>query len=292
MENKSKKPISKWLSGFEILLLGATAIISALVALLDFLGVLDGIPWLANRIPTLILLVIGMAAAYLVVERRDYLENMQANTEHRIDNLEHAILNSTRTIVDSLEGVEFQKFDTRNELLNYVIKRIAKAHSRIDDLSWSPAISLTHELDVNQRLDKKYAEQVSLASKKISYREVFIFNRPGRIETLEKRLQENSPGYSCAYYQPTEVPLIQFMIIDNEEMIILSDQFPHYYTIRHPDLIKLYSDYYEEIWRKATVLKLGTKVMHEEVEKVRAAKSQIIFVADNSAVHDNVQVIE
>ncbi|MCB9420133.1 MAG: hypothetical protein H6667_10025 [Ardenticatenaceae bacterium] len=270
MHNDLQKPKSKWLSQFEILLLGATAIVSGLVALLDFLGALDGIPWLSDRIPTLTLLAMGMVAAYLVVERRNYLDAMQDNSDIRINELEQAIESSTKTIVQSLDGVEFRRFESGDDLLKYVIKRMSQARKTIDDLSWSPAVSLRQELEITQQLNQQYTEQVFKASKKLQYREVFIFSRPGRIEKLQRRLEENFPGYSCAYYPLTDIPLLQFMIIDNEEIFILSDQFLYYYTIKHPDLLKLFSRYYEDVWKKATPLKLNKNIIHEEVEKVLA----------------------
>ena len=110
------------------------------------------------------------------------------------------------------------------------------------------------------------------------------------MKNVERRIEENSPGYSCAYYQITEIPLIQFMLIDNEEMIILSDQFPYNYAIRHPDLLKLYSDYYEEVWTKATPLKLGPTIMHEEVEKVIANHRQTIVAMESATIHGVQQV--
>lgn len=268
MDDKSQKS-PRWLNQVEIFLLGATAIISGVVVLLDFLGVLDAIPWLSERIPTLTLLATGLVAAYLVIERRSYLETLQDNTDDRMNNLEVAIQNSTRTIIESLDGVEFKKFDSESDFLNYIIKRMSQAKKTIDDLSWNSAINLRQELNVTQKLNQQYTEQVSKISKKKQYREVFIFNRPGRIKKLQRRLAENDPGYSCAYHQTTDIPLIQFMIIDDEEMIILSDQFRYtYYSIRHPDILKLYSKYYDEVWKSAVLLKRGTSIIHDEVEKI------------------------
>jgi len=60
----------KWLNSFEIILLSITVILSGLVSILDFLGVLDSVSWLAGRIPTLTLLVIGLMAGYLIIERK------------------------------------------------------------------------------------------------------------------------------------------------------------------------------------------------------------------------------
>lgn len=258
----------RWLDQFEILLLGAIASISGVVALLDFLGVLDEVTWLAERVPTLTLLAMGLVATYLVVERRGYLENFQSTSNSKIDNLEKQLEDSVQTIVKSLDGIEFRSFDTGNELLTYITKRMTQAKSRIDDLSWSPAISWKHGLDTTRKLNQKYVEQTVKASNKLLYREIFIFNRPGRIERLKQRLDENAPGYSCAYYESNNIPVIQFMIIDGEEIIFLTDQFPHYFAFRHPEIVALFSEYYEVIWVNAAPLKLGETIVQEEVDKI------------------------
>lgn len=277
---------SKWLSRFDILLLSATAIISGLVSLFDFLGALDGIPWLANRIPTLTLLATGLVAAYLVIERRNQLESMRDDTTQRLGQLEDLIKNSATAIIQSLDGVEFKKFEKGNELLEYASKRLLQAQTRVDDLSWSSFISLGHGLNVTQSANQKYNERIFQISKKILYREVFIFNRPGRVEELKQRLDENQPGYSCAYFAATDIPLLQFMVIDDEEVIILSDMLPFYYAIRHRPLVELFSAYYEEIWKNANALKLGSTIIQDEVEKVLTFhQEQIIVQKSNSTIH-------
>jgi hypothetical protein len=266
MSHKSEK--SKWLNNFDVLLIGATAILSGTISLLDFLGFLDGIPWLAHRIPTLTLLATGLIAGYLVLERRNQLEDMQADTDQRLEELSQLLSQSTVTIIDSLEGVELRKFETGNDMLSYVNKRLLQARQRIDDLSWSPALGLEHSLEATQEIEAQYAERIGRVSQRIPYREVFCFNRPGRVSKLEKRLEQDAPGYSCAYYEETEVPLLQFMIIDDEEVFILSDQLQSKLAIRHPYVVSMFSEYYEAIWNNATPIKVGTMIEKDVVERI------------------------
>lgn len=291
MSSKRLEIGSSWLNQFELLLLGATAIISGLVSLLDFLGVLDGTPWLSDRIPTLTLLAVGLVAAYLVIERRNQLEQMQQESSQGFKELEKTILNSTSTIIDSLAGIEFKKFETGNELMNYINKRVIEAHSKVDDLSWSPAVSLRYGLDITKQVNQKYEERVSKAAKKIVYREVFMFNRPGRAEKLKNRIEEGLPGYSCSYYPVTEVPLLQFMLIDEEEVIILSDQYPFNFALRHQHIVRLFAAYFNDIWQKSTPLKLGTTLMHEEINRVLSSHKQVMIALENSTVHNITQTV-
>jgi hypothetical protein len=258
-------PQPNWRNRFELFLLGATAVISAGVSLLDFLGLLDELPWLADRIPTLTLLATGLVAGYLVLERRNYLEDKQNETIARITQLESAVLDSTTTVINSLSGLEMRAFKTSQDAANHVNRRLLQARYQVDDLSWSPALNFGYQLENAVTLDDTYAERVKNITTKIPYREVFVFNRPGRIEKLKRRIEENSPGYSCSYYSETNIPPLQFMIIDNEEVIILSDQFLTKLAIKHPDLVKLFKEYYDEIWKNATPIKIGTKVNEEKL---------------------------
>lgn len=57
--------------------LGVTVIASILISLLDLLGMLDSIPFLGSRIPSITLLVASLILSNLVVERKTNLEYIQ-----------------------------------------------------------------------------------------------------------------------------------------------------------------------------------------------------------------------
>ena len=262
------KKNSNWINKFETFLLSATVILSGLISLLDFIGVLDSIPWLAARIPILILLFVGLVAGYLILERRIQLEKIQKNQNTRFDELEHIINNSTYTTIASMEGVEMTPYESGTDLLSYAIQRMQEAQCQIDDLSWSPVISLGRELNFIQEAFEEYEKSIANISENIAYREVYIFNRPDRKEKLKRRIAENSPGYSCAYYEELNVPLIQFMIIDRNEVIVLSEQFQTKFSLRHPYIVKLFEEYYEKIWRNAIPIKIGKDIKTDVVNKI------------------------
>jgi len=259
---------SKWLSNFDIILLSATVILSGIVSLLDFLGVLDSIPWLAERVPTLTLLVIGLMAGYLILERKNQLEKMDSNLSNRINDLEQSVQNATTTAIASLKGVELTPFESGIDLLNYVTRRLRQAQSQVDDLSWSPIVGLGSDLSNAQKAYREYEEHITKISDKVAYREVIVFNHPARIENLKRRITENSPGYSCSYYETPDVPLLQFMIIDRCEVIVLSDQFQTKFALRHPYIVKLFEEYYEEIWKNAIPIKIKTEIRTDVVDAI------------------------
>ena len=258
----------KWLNSFEIILLSITVILSGLVSILDFLGVLDSVSWLAGRIPTLTLLVIGLMAGYLIIERKSHLEKMNRDLGNSIESLSHELRKSTESTIASLNGVEIKLFDSGTELLQYVNQRLKQAQNQIDDLSWSPIIGLKSDLNTSRKAYQEYEEHITKASSKIAYREVMVFNHPARIENLQRRIAENAPGYSCSYYETPIVPLLQFMIIDRQEVIVLSDQFQTKFALRHPHIVKLFQEYYEEIWRNSTPIKIKTEIKSDVVSKI------------------------
>ncbi|MFZ5903103.1 MAG: hypothetical protein ACOYZ8_06105 [Chloroflexota bacterium] len=258
----------KWLNSFEIILLSITVILSGLVSILDFLGVLDSVSWLAGRIPTLTLLVIGLMAGYLIIERKSHLEKMNRDLGNSIENLSHELRKSTESTIASLNGVEIKLFDSGTELLQYVNQRLKQAQNQIDDLSWSPIIGLKSDLNTSRKAYQEYEEHITKASSKIAYREVMVFNHPARIENLQRRIAENAPGYSCSYYETPIVPLLQFMIIDRQEVIVLSDQFQTKFALRHPHIVKLFQEYYEEIWRNSIPIKIKTEIKSDVVSKI------------------------
>ena len=95
-----------------------------------------------------------------------------------------------------------------------------------------------------------------------------MFNRVGRKEKLRRRLAQNPAGYTCAYYEPVNVPLLQFMIIDDEEVIILSDQLESRVAIKSSPVVGLFRKYYNDIWAASTKIKDETEIKKDVVEKI------------------------
>lgn len=69
-----RKDWSAWVSDGVLI---ASAIVSILITLLDFTGLLDQISWLSARLPTLILLAVSLLLVANVVERRTRLAHIE-----------------------------------------------------------------------------------------------------------------------------------------------------------------------------------------------------------------------
>lgn len=261
-------PKPKWINQFEIILLTITAIVSGLISLLDMFGLLDAVTWLSGRIPSLTLLMSGIIAIYLILERKNQLDELQRENRQGFENIETLLTSSKANIIDSLKGVDIQHFKSGTEMMQYINKRLGQAKLQIDDLSWSSAISLSGGLNITQELNREFSEKTSTIAQKLTFREVFVFNRAGRKEKLQRRLAENRAGYSCVYYEKLEVPVLQFMIIDKNEVIFLSDEFETKFSVRQPQIVKLFIEYYEAIWRQAKPIKMGTTIHQDAIDNI------------------------
>lgn len=250
------------------MLLIAPVMVSGLVSVADLLGILDSVPWLAQRVSTITLLLVGFVAGYLVIERRSVLDSSHLDLKSQMEEIAERMDTNLRITIDSLKGVETRHFTNATDLLSYVGKRLSQARISIDDLSWSPAVGLAQGLKGTRQANQIYQDRLRRAARRLPYREVFIFNKPGRLAKLQERLTENLEGYSCAYYEESSVPLLQFMIIDREEVIFLSDQYPVYVAVKQADIVRLFAMYYEVIWQHALPLKIGLQLNTHNTEKV------------------------
>ena len=64
--------------------------------------------------------------------------------------------------------------------------------------------------------------------------------------------------------RPTLFTLMLWM----EHRVNLSDQLQARLAIRHPHIVRLFSEYYETIWKNATPIKIGAMIEDEVVEWV------------------------
>lgn len=180
--------------------------------------------------------------------------------------------------------VEVKVIKSAEELYKYVKKRIEQARERVDDLTWGPVVS---ELatPADKQAFNEYIETIGMICRKgtISYREVMSFPPITyidlRVSRAEKMLKQNLFGYHLRYYEyPAEriPPLLSFLIIDSEEVIVALYRYPYLpitgetrLAIRNPDIVKLFQDYYETIWHGAKVLKEGDRTEWDVFESIK-----------------------
>jgi hypothetical protein len=266
-----KKDSRKWLETYT---LGIVAVGGIVISILDFLGLIGTVSFFPS-IAQLSLLLLGSIALYIAVERRNTLEDIFSG----IEDLKVSNEYSVSKIIESLQGVELVSFETPIELLRYTNERVKKAQKTIDDLSWTAELALGSELERNKDVSRKHAEITGKVSEKIAYREIFIFTSVGpdgdfalrsRYDKFERRITEDNSGYSCAFFEERpKTPLPQFMIIDNQEVIFLTDAYPAFFAVNHPVIVRFFQSYYNDIWNKAEIIKRGEFVYQDVVDKIR-----------------------
>ena len=262
---------------FEQVILILIGLLSILIAILDWL---DWLPQDAVRIPNLTLLAVGLVAAYLVLERRS-----------KLDNIEHLLIDGTERIIRSLEGVDIERFANDQELFEYMTKRMLEAENTVDDLTFGfkePLISRA-----SQKARDKYLEAISHISsrreKTISYREVMSFPALLHISRARSMLQQNLPGYRLRYYEFTQThlpALLSFMVIDSQELVLAFYRAPYLpsereilLAIRHPEIVKLFQDYYDAVWLGAKILKEGDKKELALLQEIEERVKRMLEVA-------------
>jgi hypothetical protein len=67
----------KFQKQIDIIVILLVAVISISITILDFVGALDSIPWLSERIPTMTLLAIGIVAVYLLSQSSTAFKNVE-----------------------------------------------------------------------------------------------------------------------------------------------------------------------------------------------------------------------
>lgn len=99
------------------------------------------------------------------------------------------------------------------------------------------------------------------------------------LDRLDAVLKRKLFNYHIRYYEAFSrkmPPPLAFLVIDSEE-VILAEYRGHWsgtegeigLSIKHPDVIKLFRNYYDHIWHDAEPIKEGDYCNRELLEKIR-----------------------
>src|SRR5579863_6151655 len=123
---------------------------SIIISLLDFAGLLQGIPFLAGHTSALSLLVLGSAVGYLALERRS-----------KLDKIEEEIKQGFERTLSSMTGGRVKLFEDMKDMEEYIARRTKEAHRSVDDLTWGDHLTKrrtpTQEVAFKQYLSAKLA---------------------------------------------------------------------------------------------------------------------------------------
>lgn len=254
--------------------LALTIGISIIVSLLDFSGTLDGIPWIGERIPALTLLFVGLTATYLALERRGTIEALVVKTALNHEQVLQEINISTKNIITALEGVELRRYLQMSDFYNHFMERLQRA-KKLEYTYWgdwgNAASRLTGaDLELMQRCNEVFRELRE--RKDVIVREIRVFPLGTPLyEKLEQNLRRNLPGYSVSCYAvpPSDMPRsVSFHILDDEELFLIGERM--YLSVKHPDIVAFFADYYELSWSKGHILSKGTAVHEQALDTFKA----------------------
>jgi hypothetical protein len=258
----------------EYLLIFSTGSISLIIAILDLSGLLDSNSWVAQRVPSLTLLAVGFVASYLILERQGKIDVMADTLEKGIEGILQAIANSSTNTIKALDGVEVISFPSSAVLLTYASKRFRKA-TRIDDITWGwPSVQPRSRKDIEAYRGYQETKSNIVKSPKVIFREVVVFRSKEHFEQ-EKELVLNADNvaYNLGYYEVPAAslpPRIGFAVIDGEEVLFSYSRRLVWLSIKHPDVAKYFSSYFEDIWENSKKLKQSNHVNHPELGKIEA----------------------
>ncbi len=248
--------MQKLLRKIDIIILGAIALASSIIAIVDFFDLFGGV---SPNYPLFILLLLGIIGLHLIISHFSQ-EDFRSHTTA-----------SLQSIVRGIKTADFRVFNDSIEIESYLAKRILEAKKSVCDLSWKVKISEGFSAS-NRQLAHGYMDKcIAEVSDRIPYREIFMFNDPRRAEKLERRLLEKKRGYSCRYFKDdSPIPRLQFVIIDDEEIFFFASAADSLLcAFRSQELCKVFRSYYEVSWNAAIPIKDGPRIYDEEVELIR-----------------------
>lgn len=268
--------IVEWIG---ILTLFIFALYGFLLGVLGALDLYQYVPVLARQeVASTTLSILSLVLIYLLwhggkLDRTDDktsagLKDMENGIDRNFAKLTNQLTLSVERITAALPGGPIIDLHTIEETYKYAAERIASARKGVDDVTWGESRQTL------QRPEEQAAFAQYLASKdyvcktsgtvQVPYREVMTFPDVERVDIAKKTMGPEYGAYGLRYYDihgPDTPPLINFVIIDRAEVILAWYRNPHtldskpeiHLAIRHPQFVELFQDYYETIWKRATL---------------------------------------
>jgi hypothetical protein len=247
--------------------------IGVIVGVLDMLGLIGSTSWLDRRIPAFILLSLAAIIGYLFIEAQNRTRQFET-LDKQFGILKGLINQNTGNIISSLElaGFIVKKLENTEQGFDYLCKRYTEAKKTIDQASLGPSLLAT-DASIFQQFEQATCEAAQ--NPKIRFRYLATFNAQ-RWSIVKKAFQQSTASkYYVGYYEEnlSNLSVLSFTIIDSEEegekeLIVRyqydpSDDQGYWLAIRQPDIVRLFSTYYANLWNKAAKLKNDTETIQK-----------------------------
>jgi len=248
----------KILQRVNIILLLLISFFSLIITVFDFFGLLTKYELFQDfDYSKSILLILSMIGLYFVGRHIEQIS------------FEKKSISQLISLTDTETKENVRVFENSTKLETYLAYQIKTAQSEICDLSWKKKISNQFNVGTRKESHSMYDNATKTKANDILYREIFIFNDKRRYSKFKKRLKESKDGYSCRYFDDEKIPRLQFIIIDNKEVVFFAiSENSLLCSIKGNNIGDIFKPYFDELWREATSLIEGENVNTKEIEKL------------------------
>jgi hypothetical protein len=181
------------------------------------------------------------------------------------------ILNSHKLTITSFKGNKVTDIIQNVDL--YIADKIKNATNSVYDLNWQD-----YQKNNNPRnnSDRTYSENAIYkcikefcAKENVEYQEIFTFSYE---RNLPKLMTHKNYGnnYSCAYYDNLEplkkFPKLQFVIVDEKEVIFVSSTYGHSLcATRDEKIVEICCIYFKQAWELSEKIKKRGESANDEL---------------------------
>lgn len=220
-------------------------------------------------------LLLAIAIHFILV---GFFENEMSNQQKKLTD---ALEQSVSTIINSLNGVEVIFFEDINKVDMYIAERILTATECVYDFNWQDYIPINpYHRNIS---DKEFAANKidlsikSFCSKKAAkpriYREIFTFSYPRNIGKMLTHITYGD-AYCCSYYDNkrpnTKFPKLQFVVIDDKEVIFVSSAYkPNLCSIKNIRIASIFCNYFEQAWELSKIIKDRDKINNNVINDIK-----------------------
>jgi hypothetical protein len=251
MENRKKRITfatlrDRWIEGLIIFA-------CVTIPVLDFFGLLDGIPIFNGKIANFTLFLLAILTGYVAFTQPERQETFHEQVSDGMSKIFERLDSSSAVIL------KVRPFTNISAGIEYARKQIEQAKQQV--------VVIYPDL---------YQDFYRAVPSGTFYKQIFTIDLD-RLEdyrrVLPKGLHRMPKNYSFACLGIPKELLQCFVIIDDKELIIISDLLP--ITTRHPQFIKIYRQSFNDIWDKAIKLKTNDRIHEDKIQLVLMAPQRL-----------------
>ena len=214
------------------------------IPVLDFFGVFNELPIFRGKIANFTLFLLAILTGYVAFTQPERQESFHERVAEGINKIFDSLSNSSTVVLKA------RPFTNISLALEYARKQIGQAKKQI--------------VVIHPQLRTDFYPAVPPG---IFYKQIFIVEPEKLLDyqrILPGSLVRMPVNYSYAGLRCSKELLQSFVIIDDKELIILSDLMP--ITTRNLEFIKVYRESFNSIWDKAIKLKINDIVHSDRVQ--------------------------